>query len=66
MSRVTVVGLATDYCINATSLDAIALGYRVNVLVDACAAVDLKPGDGERALAGLDAAGVDTGAAVTS
>jgi nicotinamidase/pyrazinamidase len=35
---VTVVGLATDYCINATALDAIELGYRVNVLVDACAA----------------------------
>ena len=66
VTRVTVVGLATDYCINATALDAIELGYRVNVLVDACAAVDLKPGDGERALAGLDAAGVDMDAAVPS
>jgi nicotinamidase/pyrazinamidase len=65
VTRVTVVGLATDYCINATALDAIELGYRVNVLVDACAAVDLAPGDGERALAGLDAAGVDMEAAVT-
>ena len=66
VTRVTVVGLATDYCINATALDAIELGYRVNVLVDACAAVDLKPGDGERALAGLDAAGVDMDVAVPS
>ena len=64
VSRVTVVGLATDYCINATALDAIELGYRVNVLVDACAAVDLEPGDGDRALADLDAAGVDMDAAV--
>jgi len=64
VSRVTVVGLATDYCINATALDAIELGYRVNVLVDACAAVDLAPGDGDRALARLDAAGVDMDAAV--
>ena len=66
VNRVTVVGLATDYCINATALDAIELGYRVNVLVDACAAVDLAPGDGDRALAGLDAAGVDMDAAVAS
>jgi nicotinamidase/pyrazinamidase len=66
VSRVTVVGLATDYCINATALDAIELGYRVNVLVDACAAVDLAPGDGDRALASLDAAGVDMDAAVPS
>jgi nicotinamidase/pyrazinamidase len=66
VSRVTVVGLATDYCINATALDAIELGYRVNVLVDACAAVDLTPGDGDRALASLDAAGVDMDAAVPS
>jgi nicotinamidase/pyrazinamidase len=64
VTRVTVVGLATDYCINATALDAVELGYRVNVLVDACAAVNLQPGDGERALAGLDAAGVDMDAAV--
>ena len=66
VNRVTVVGLATDYCINATALDAIELGYRVNVLVDACAAVDLAPGDGDRALAGLVAAGVDMDAAVAS
>jgi nicotinamidase/pyrazinamidase len=66
VGRVTVVGLATDYCINATALDAIELGYRVNVLVDACAAVDLEPGDGERALETLDAAGVDMDAAVPS
>jgi nicotinamidase/pyrazinamidase len=58
IEHVVVVGLATDYCINATALDAQALGYRTNVLVDACAPVDLKKGDGERAVAGLEAAGV--------
>jgi len=58
VTRVTVVGLATDYCINATALDAIELGYRTDVLVDACAPVDLKKGDGDRAVAGLEAAGV--------
>jgi nicotinamidase/pyrazinamidase len=58
VEHVVVVGLATDYCINATALDAIDLGYRTNVLVDACAPVDLKKGDGDRAVAGLEAAGV--------
>ena len=58
VEHVVAVGLATDYCINATALDAIELGYRTDVLVDACAPVDLKQGDGERALAGLEAAGV--------
>jgi nicotinamidase/pyrazinamidase len=58
VDHVVAVGLATDYCINATALDAIALGYRTNVLVDACAPVDLKQGDGDRAVAGLEAAGV--------
>jgi nicotinamidase/pyrazinamidase len=66
VTRVTVVGLATDYCINATALDAMELGYRVNVLAAACAAVDLKAGDGDRALADLGAAGVDVDAAVAS
>jgi nicotinamidase/pyrazinamidase len=58
IEHVVVVGLATDYCINATALDAQALGYRTNVLVDACAPVDLRKGDGDRAVAGLEAAGV--------
>ena len=58
IEHVVVVGLATDYCINATALDAQALGYRTNVLVDACAPVDLTKGDGDRAVAGLEAAGV--------
>jgi nicotinamidase/pyrazinamidase len=50
-------GLATDYCVRATGLDALRLGYRVVVLRAAVRAVDLKPGDGERALAELEAAG---------
>ena len=58
VDHVVAVGLATDYCINATALDAIALGYRTDVLVDACAPVDLKQGDGERAVASLEEAGV--------
>lgn len=58
VERVVVVGLATDYCVRATALDAVRLGYRATVLTDAVAAVDLAPGDGERALAEMRQAGV--------
>jgi nicotinamidase/pyrazinamidase len=49
VAQVVVCGLATDYCVNATALDAIRLGYQTFFLEDAVAAVDLQPGDGERA-----------------
>jgi nicotinamidase/pyrazinamidase len=56
--RVVVVGLATDYCVKATALDATRLGYDTMVLGDAIAAVNLQPGDGRRALDELREAGV--------
>ena len=59
VESVAVLGLATDYCVKATALDAVRLGFRATVLTDAIAAVDLEPGDGERALAELEAAGVE-------
>jgi nicotinamidase/pyrazinamidase len=58
--RVVVVGLATDYCVQATALDAARLGYDTAVLTDAIAAVDLQPGDGERAIEAMRDAGVAT------
>jgi len=57
ISRIVVCGLATDYCVNATALDAIALGYEAFFLDDAVAAVDLQPGDGERATEAMIDAG---------
>jgi nicotinamidase/pyrazinamidase len=57
VDTVFVVGLATDYCVRHTALDAVRLGYRTTVLVDGVAAVDVSPGDGERALAEVQAAG---------
>ncbi len=57
-TRVVIVGLATDYCIMATALDALRLGFETAVLVDAIAAVDIAPGDGPRALDEMREAGV--------
>lgn len=57
VSTVVVVGLATDYCVRATALDAIRLGFEAIVLTDAVAAVNVRQGDGERALAEIEAAG---------
>lgn len=48
--RVFVAGLATDYCVRASVLDALHAGFGVVVLRDAVGAVDVKPGDGDRAL----------------
>ncbi|HEY8817790.1 MAG TPA: isochorismatase family protein [Candidatus Limnocylindrales bacterium] len=50
VERVVVVGLATDYCVKATALDALRLGFETTVLTDAIAGVDLEPGDGDRAI----------------
>ena len=58
VKRLVICGLATDYCVKATALDGVRLGYETAVLLDAIRAVDLKPGDGARALDELAAAGV--------
>jgi nicotinamidase/pyrazinamidase len=57
VTRLVVAGLATDYCIKATVLDARAHGYPTTVLERAIRAVDLQPGDGERAVEEMLAAG---------
>jgi nicotinamidase/pyrazinamidase len=54
---VVVCGLATDYCVVETVLDAAKLGYEVKVFADAIRAVDLQPGDGDRALVKMREAG---------
>lgn len=56
--RVVIGGLATDYCVKATALDAVARGFETVVLTDGVAGVDLAAGDSERALAEMVAAGV--------
>jgi nicotinamidase/pyrazinamidase len=56
--RVVVCGLATDYCVKATALDAARLGFEAYLLLDAIRAVDLAPGDGDRAIDEMRAAGI--------
>ena len=57
IERAVVVGLATDYCVKETALDATRRGFATTVLRHATAAVDIEPGDGDRALDELRAAG---------
>ena len=56
--RVFVCGLATDYCVKATALDAKREGFEAVVVEDAAAAVNVNPGDEKRALQELRDAGV--------
>ena len=57
VERVVICGLATDYCVRATVLDALRLGYETKVLGDAIAAVELQEGDGKRAIGEMQEAG---------
>lgn len=57
VQRLFVCGLATDYCVLHTVLDALRLGYAVFLLVDAIRAVDAQPGDGAKALRSMQDAG---------
>ncbi len=57
IARLWVCGLATDYCVRATTLDARRAGLDVVVVQDGVCAVDANPGDGERALAAMAGAG---------
>jgi len=60
--RVHVAGLALDYCVKETALDARRAGFDVVLHRGATRAVERVPGDGERALAALEAAGVEIAA----
>jgi len=57
VERIVVAGLATDYCVVETVLDATRLGFATSVLSDAIRAVELEPGDGERAIRRMREAG---------
>jgi nicotinamidase/pyrazinamidase len=57
VQRVVVCGLATDYCVKHTVLDALRLGFPAVLVEDAVRAVELEPGDGARAIGEMIAAG---------
>ena len=57
ISDLYLAGLATDYCVLFSSLDALELGYRVTVIEDCCRGVDVRPGDSRRALERIVEAG---------
>ncbi|MBK8268276.1 MAG: bifunctional nicotinamidase/pyrazinamidase [Planctomycetes bacterium] len=53
----TVLGLATDYCVKFTVLDALSLGYNVRLVIDGCRGVDLREGDVDRAISTMQSNG---------
>ena len=59
IDSLTVVGLATDYCVKHTAIEAVGEGFDVRVERAAVRAVDVEPGDSERALEEMRAAGVE-------
>ena len=59
VTGVTVCGLATDYCVKNTVLDALREGFRVRAVSEAMRAVNLRPGDDRRALEEMRAAGAE-------
>ena len=68
VEEVWVGGLATDYCVKSTVIDAVKKGFEVKALTNAMRAVEVTPGDGERAIAEMKSAGAvlqgqDAGAA---
>ncbi len=58
ITRVYIMGLATDYCVKFTALDAIELGFETFLIADGCRGVDLHPGDIKHAIEEMKEAGV--------
>ena len=59
ITQLYVCGLATDSCVNATAIDAIRLGFETRVLAHLCMPVNLRAGDGQRAIEQMQSAGVE-------
>ena len=57
VNSVTICGLATDWCVKASALDALAAGFNVELPISASAGVELQPGDTAAACAEIAAAG---------
>lgn len=59
VDEVHIVGLATDYCVKFTALDAVNLGFKTAVVLPACRGVNLNAGDVDKAIAEMREAGVN-------
>lgn len=57
ITQLAVMGLATDYCVKFSVLDALRLGYQTQVIIDGCRGVNLQPQDSEQALTEMQSAG---------
>jgi nicotinamidase/pyrazinamidase len=58
VTEIFIAGLATDYCVKFTALDAVMLGFKTSIVIDACRGVEVHPGDTLRAVKEMQAAGV--------
>ena len=57
MKEIFTLGLATDFCVKFTVLDALGLGFDVTLIEDGCRGVNLKPGDAAAAIAEMQQQG---------
>ncbi len=57
IDEIFIVGLATDYCVKYSVEDAVKLGKKITVVIDACRGVEVKPGDIDRAIAEMEQLG---------
>jgi nicotinamidase/pyrazinamidase len=60
VTEVYVMGLATDYCVKATAIDAVSLGFETYLITDGCRGVNVVEGDVDRAIEAMRTAGVHT------
>lgn len=59
VTEVQLVGLATDYCVKFTALDAVSLGFKTSVVIEGIRGVELSPGDCARAIDEMLSAGIE-------
>ena len=59
VDEVHVMGLATDYCVKFTALDAVDLGFKTSILMEGIRGVDLNEGDCQRAIDEMKSAGIE-------
>ncbi len=57
VDEVTIVGLATDYCVKFSVLDALESGFKTHVALKACRGVNVHPGDADKAIEAMQTAG---------